>query len=868
MGERQAMSLTSSPRIQGDIVGVAPARGAHVHAVDLAGFGARHGVDLATLPRSLRIMLEAALRACADGRLTEDVVVGMLPGGSDVLAFPISRVILQDAAGLPLLVDLAALRDAVHACGLDAEAVRPQVPVALVIDHSVEADLYGSPDALDGNTAAEFVRNAERYSFVKWAQQAFPGLTVVPPGNGIVHQVHLEQIAEIVSVRDGWILCDSVIGTDSHTTMVNGLGMLGWGVGGIEAEAALLGDPQDLARPEFVEVELFGQVPTGSLAADVALLLTERLRAEAVVGAFLEFSGAGLDGLSVADRCTIANMAPEYGASLALFPTDEPVLGYLLETGRSAETVALIRDHLQRQGLFGREATARARYDRTIRIDLGGADPCVAGPSRPDQRMLLPAIPASLAPRTKPLDGQIALAAITSCTNTANPAAVITAALLARNAVARGLQVQPDIKTVFAPGSRRVTHYLEKLDLLRPLEELGFAVAAYGCAVCVGNTGRLAPPMEDRIARGEGQAVAVLSGNRNFEGRVHPSLRAAYLMSPPLVVAYALAGHVRLDLSSDVIGRGKDGEDVFLRDIWPNPEDVGDALARLAGAPGVLVRPEAWDLLPVSRGPRFAWSETSSYFVKPPFFARPLESAVRPIHGARPLLVLGDAITTDHISPVGPIAPGSPAARYLTQAGVRPAEWNSYAARRGNHHIMARGTFANIRLRNLLVDAEGPETRHLPSGDIASVFETADRYAREDTPLVILAGARYGSGSARDWAAKGTALLGVRAVVAASFERIHRSNLVRLGVLPVELDPVDGHETFLQAGFAAADLRVDILFDPDHVSVRAPCEVVVTSPQAQLRMKARLRIDTPTELALLRSGDLFRHAFSAIAGRH
>ncbi|MDT3684933.1 MAG: aconitate hydratase AcnA [Pseudorhodoplanes sp.] len=833
--------------------------------VSVPEFSIKHGIRPETLPRSIRIILEAALRASATGLAAKELPLGILRGraGDSTIAFPVGRVLLQDAAGLPLLADLAAFRDAVVRAGLPADTVRPRVPVAMVVDHSVQSHHYGSSAAFEKNLAAEFEQNAERYVFVKWAQQAFPGLTVVPPGNGIVHQVHLESLAEIVSVRDGWVFCDTVIGTDSHTPMVNGLGVLGWGVGGIEAEAALLGDLQDLSRPEVIGVELHGSPGPGTLAADIALTLTQRLRAENVVGAFLEFFGDGLDHLSVADRCTIANMAPEYGATLALFPTDEDVLQWLADRGRPRSAIELIRTYLSSQGLFGRGQPELIEYDRRICIDLSDVVPCVAGPTRPDERVSLSEL-ATTVPKTGGVfDARVLLAAITSCTNTANPESMITAGLLALNARKLGLTVDRQIKTVLAPGSRAVSGYLADVGLLEPLAELGFVVAAYGCAVCVGNSGGLAPGLEERLARDGGQAIAVLSGNRNFEARIHPAIRSAYLMNPALVVAFALAGRVDIDLLKDPLARTAQGADIYLADLWPSSEQV-KALARKAGGrQAELVSPAAWKNLPACRGAQFPWSSSSTYFVPPPFFEAPADSALVDVVAARPLLVLGDAVTTDHISPVGKIGSKSVAADYLRELGVHEKDFNTYAARRANHHVMVRGTFANERLKNLLLDGkEGSFTLHQPSGQIDRIFTVAERYRGESVPLVIVAGERYGTGSARDWAAKGTALLGVRAVIAASFERIHRSNLVRLGVLPVQLSASADARRLGEQLRGCTDAQIDIKFRGEPVRPHPRCGVYLRVAGKVENYDAVVRIDTAAELDLLKAGDLFRFSIA------
>lgn len=829
--------------------------------VSVPEFAIRHGVRPETLPRSIRIILEAALRAHAIGLTGEELPLNILRGraGDNTLAFPVGRVLLQDAAGLPLLADLAALRDAVVRVGLPADIVRPCVPVAMVVDHSVLSHHYGTPTALTKNMDVEFEQNAERYAFVKWAQQAFSGLTVVPPGNGIVHQVHLERLAEVVTVRDGWVFCDTVIGTDSHTPMVNGLGVLGWGVGGIEAEAALLGDLQDLSRPEVIGVELVGSAGIGTLAADIALTLTQRLRSENVVGAFLEFFGEGLDHLSVADRCTISNMAPEYGATLALFPTDDDVLEWLADRGQARSAIEAIRSHLSRQGLFGRGQPEQIAYDRRIRIDLSDVVPCVAGPTRPDQRIPLTALATTVPKAGGAFDGKVVLAAVTSCTNTANPASMITAGLLARNARKFGLEVDEHIKTVFAPGSRVVSSYLSDLGLLKPLAELGFTVAAYGCAVCVGNTGGLASGIEALLSAESGQAVAVLSGNRNFEARIHPAVRAAYLMNPALVIAFALAGRIDVDFLSEPLARDPQGTPILLADLWPSVEEVQALVKNASGKQAELVRPPQWEDLPARGGAQFPWNPSSTYFVPPPFFDVPAKSALVDVAGARPLLALGDAVTTDHISPVGRIGRQSAAAQYLRSLGIPDRDFNTYAARRANHDVMVRGTFENERLKNLLLDgSEGAYTRHMPTGQIDRIFTVAEQYRAEGVPLVIVAGAQYGSGSARDWAAKGTALLGVRAVIGASFERIHRSNLVRLGVLPIQLlDTADAHQLGARLR-GATDAFIDVKFSGEPAGPRPACTVFLRIAERVEAYEATARIDTKAELALLGAGDLFR----------
>jgi len=830
--------------------------------VSVPAFLAKLAIDPETFPRSIRIIIESALRTWATDPAQRSLPFDIVKSatGRDTLAFPIGRVLLQDAAGIPLLVDLAAMRDAVVEAGKAPDRIRPRIPVAMVIDHSIQSHHYGTPDAYHQNLEEEFASNSERYAFVKWAQQAFPGLTVVPPGNGIVHQVHMESLAEIVSARDGWIFCDTVIGTDSHTTMINGLGVLGWGVGGIEAEAALLGEFVDMARPEVVGVEITGRPAEKVLAADIALTLTKFLRSENVVGCFLEFFGDGLDHLSVEDRCTIANMAPEYGATLALFPTDDDVMQWLGQHGRAEMQVAAIRAHLERQGLFGRQAE-RIFFDRKIVFNLSDVVPCVAGPTQPDQTVPLVGLKGAVPARNTKLDGRVVLAAITSCTNTANPASVITAGLLARSACAAGLSVDKSIKTVFAPGSRAVFNYLSELDLLKPLEQLGFAISAYGCAVCVGNSGRLAAGVEEEIHATHSQAVAVLSGNRNFEARIHPAIRSAYLMNPVLVVAFALAGRISIDFLNEPIGQTREGEAVFLADLWPPASDIDRAVRAVKSRPTEVIHPKQWSELPVEGGQTFAWNATSTYFVRPPFFEPSLSRNGLDIRGARPLLVLGDGVTTDHISPVGRIDPGSAAAHYLNDFGVMNHDLNTYAARRGNHHVMVRGTFSNARLRNLLVSTtEGAWTRHLPSGRIDRIHEVAECYKVEGRPTIVVAGARYGSGSARDWAAKGTALLGVRAVVAKSFERIHRSNLVRLGVLPIQIPQMHDEAEILRLLCESSDVEIDI--EMGRSVVRPECSMVVKSADGVARIQCVALIDTPAERRILEFGDLFKSSMA------
>ncbi len=826
------------------------------------------GKDPSSLPFSAVIILESMLVGAELGLVPPDCAVNFLmnTNGSPDILFPVSRVLLQDASGLPLLVDLAALREAAVSQGKAASDVKPSVPVDLVIDHSVQTQNYGQASSLAANLKAEFAENDERYRFVKWAQQSFGNLSVVQPGNGIVHQIHMEHIATVVSERQGWRICDTVVGTDSHTTMINGLGVVGWGVGGIEAEQLLLDEPLDLVRPEFVKVELTGCPRPGVMAADIALTLTAFLRKAGIVGSYLEFVGDGLDNISVPDRCTLANMAPEYGATLAFFPCDRAVIDYLKDTGRSEGHLKVIADHLQDQKIFGWSSRPEAVYDRTFHFDLGSIRLRVAGPSRPDQLVDVPDL-AGLRSRDGAVwDHRIALAAITSCTNTANPASMVAAGLVARKARALGLAVHPSIKTVLAPGSRRIAGYLEASGLLQDLAALGFHIAAFGCAVCVGNTGELAPGVEEKIVAEGGAAVAVLSGNRNFEGRIHPALPSAYLMSPALVVAFALAGRIDIDITSDVIAQ-IDGRDVVFSDLWPTAAEISDILAQSKPTSSTIVETQAWSDLPAQTGDCFEWDPASTYFIKPPFFDDAGDNRLPPIKNARPLLVLGDAITTDHISPVGPIAKTSDAARFLIDAGVPPERFNTYAARRGNHDIMARGTFANTRIRNFLTpDIEGPVTRHLPGGEVMSIFEAARRYADENVPTIIFAGERYGSGSARDWAAKGTALLGVRAVIARSFERIHRSNLVMMGVLPIQLQNAADYDKDLMTLLSgSADITVTIDRLETEALFRPQCVIRIACDGATRELAAILRADTPRETELLRQGGFFAKVVRKLA---
>jgi len=780
------------------------------------------------LPVVLKILIEGAARRAGNGFVRAEDVSAYLawkPGASAVatgdereLPFSPARVVLQDFTGVPAVVDLAALRDAARELGIDPERINPQVPADLVIDHSVQIDRWATPEALEQNVAREYERNAERYQLLRWAQGAFDRFRVVPPGAGIVHQVNLESLATVVRVEeiDGAPLAfpDTCVGTDSHTTMISGLGVLGFGVGGIEAEAVLLGEPLFSPLPKIVGLKLTGKLPSGTTATDLVLTVTERLRAHGVVGAYVEAFGDGLATVSLADRATIANMSPEFGATTTLFPIDQITLDYLRITGRDGAQIELVEAYAKAQGLW-RSGGRDPQYDEVVEISLNEIVPSLAGPKRPQDRVALPdlgtgfertyadragskAHSATVGGATM-RDGAVAIAAITSCTNTSNPSVMIASGLLARNAVARGMSVPAWVKTSLAPGSRVVTAYLERAGLLEPLAALGFNVAGYGCTTCIGNSGPLESEIAATVEREDLLVAAVLSGNRNFEGRIHPAVRAAYLASPPLVVALALAGNVVTNLDTDPIGNDRTGTPVYLRDLWPSDEEIATAVAKAADASlyrssyaNLFAGDARWQGLSVPTGRTYAWDPTSTYIARPAFTEKiPATAApIADIHDARALLLLGDSVTTDHISPAGSIRADSPAGRWMIERGITVGDFNSYGARRGHDQVMMRGTFANIRLRNGLADGkEGPITNHLPSGELLAVADAAARYAETATPLVIIAGKEYGSGSSRDWAAKGTQMLGVRAVIAESYERIHRSNLIGMGILPLQFLP-------------------------------------------------------------------------------
>lgn len=864
-------------------------------ALERAGIG-----KISRLPVSLRIVLESVLRNC-DGKAITDKHVRELanwdPCGKrqSEIPFKVARVILQDFTGVPLLADLAAMRDAaVEDKGRPAAIIEPLVPVDLVVDHSVQVDHYGSPEALRLNLQREFERNGERYRFLKWGTEAFSTFKVVPPGVGIVHQVNLEHLATGVTCKDGVCYPDTLVGTDSHTTMINGIGVVGWGVGGIEAEAAMLGQPVHILTPDVIGVHLTGSLREGRTATDLVLRVTELLRSEDVVGKFVEFFGEGAAALAVPDRATISNMAPEYGATMGYFPADEKTLEYYAMTGRDPAHIELLRAYLKRQGLFGIPRPGQCDYTRVVELDLSEVGQSVAGPKRPQDRIALPELGGKFrellgkavdkggfgrsgeqsAERHKVGgngldvgDGDVLIAAITSCTNTSNPSVLVAAGLLARNAVAHGMKVHPRVKTSLAPGSRVVTDYLAAAGLLKNLEALGFNVVGYGCTTCIGNSGPLDPQIDRTVADNGVVAASVLSGNRNFEARIHPNIKANFLMSPPLVVAFALAGTVCIDLDSDPIGMGRDGE-IRLRDIWPGADQIEQAV-KFAHDPdryrrrygGTQEEPEMWRTIDSGGGVRYSWDEASTYIRKPPFFE--LEDAGGAVKGARPLALLGDSITTDHISPAGVIMEQSPAGAYLRNNKVRLFDFNSYGARRGNHEVMIRGTFANVRIRNLMVPgSEGGLTAHQPSGEVMTIYDAAMRYAQEGVPLVVIAGKEYGTGSSRDWAAKGTRLLGVRAVIAESYERIHRSNLVGMGVLPLQFQDgysvsslgLDGSETFAVDGVGSCPLP------------RQEAMLVVTAAGGGSReVPLLVRIDTSTEAEFFSAGGILPHVLGLLS---
>ncbi len=860
--------------------------------------------DVSRLPFSIRLLLESALRNCDGFKVTEtDVknVAGWNPetAGKTEIAFMPARVVLQDFTGVPTLVDLAAMRSAMARLGGDPKKVNPLIPVDLVIDHSVQVDNFNSPQALQQNVAIEFERNRERYEFLKWGQQSFDNFRVVPPSVGIVHQVNLEYLAQGVFLRpDGQggqvAVPDTLVGTDSHTTMINGLGVVGWGVGGIEAEAVMLGQPIYMLLPEVVGFELTGKLSPGATATDLVLTVTEMLRNYGVVNKFVEFFGPGMSTMSVADRATIANMAPEYGATMGFFPVDDATLNYLRMTGRSEQTIELVERYYREQGLFRTDSTPVPTFSAVLKLDMSSVTPSLAGPKRPQDRVPLSemkqsfqaSLQAPIAERGFAVEeaalsqtavvedngqqheighGAVVIAAITSCTNTSNPMVMLAAGLLAQNAAERGLTVPPYVKTSLAPGSRVVTDYLDKAGLSQYLDQIGFYTVGYGCTTCIGNSGPVPDNVAKAIQEGNIVAAAVLSGNRNFEGRINPLTRANYLASPPLVVAYALAGTTKIDLLNEPIGTDKDGHPVMLEDLWPTLDEVRKVVEKCVTDDmfrqrygNVFEGPEVWRDIPITGGELYDWNEASTYIQEPPFFLdlKPEVPPIEPIHKARVLAMLPDSVTTDHISPAGSIKPDSPAGEYLIAQGVRPIDFNSYGSRRGNDRVMTRGTFANVRLRNHLAPGtEGGVTRHLPDGGEMSIYEAAQKYQADGVPLIVLAGAEYGTGSSRDWAAKGTFLLGVKAVIATSFERIHRSNLVGMGVLPLQFLAGQDRESLGLTGEERFDLPT---LGPD-LRPRSELQVVATSADGRVReFTAVVRIDTEVELDYYRNGGILQ----------
>ena len=855
--------------------------------------------EVSRLPYSIKILLEAALRQCDGFEITrEDVerIARWSPetAGKEEIPFKPARVVMQDFTGVPAVVDLAVMRDAVADLGGDPEKVNPLIPVDLVIDHSVQVDYYGIREALAMNAAREFERNRERYEFLRWGQESFDNFRVVPPATGIVHQVNLEYLAQVVQEQDGAFYPDSLVGTDSHTTMINGLGVLGWGVGGIEAEAVMLGQPIYMLLPQVVGVKLTGALPTGTTATDLVLTVVQMLRAHGVVGKFVEFYGPGLSELSLADRATLANMAPEYGATMGIFPVDEETLAYLALTGRKKAVVERVRAYMEAQGMFSHAEVPDPVFSEHLALDMGTVEPSLAGPTRPQDRVALKDMPtafaASLVDRFEVEDsgkkvavelgeqgtvelnhGAVLIAAITSCTNTSNPSAMVGAGLLARNAAERGLTVPAYVKTSLAPGSRVVSRYLDAAGLTESLEALGFHTVGYGCTTCIGNSGPLPEEIASAVADNDLVVCSVLSGNRNFEGRVHAVTKANFLASPPLVVAYALAGRATIDFEREPLGQDQEGREVFLRDIWPSQDQIRDAVARSLTPKmfeeeygNAFSQNETWNAIPVPKGTRYAWAEESTYIRKPNFFDGLTKEVqpIQPIQGARVLAKLGDSVTTDHISPAGAIALGSPGGEYLTDRGVERKDWNSYGSRRGNHEVMMRGTFANIRIRNELVSGvEGGLTRHLPSGEQTTIYEAAMRYIEEGVPSIVIAGKEYGSGSSRDWAAKGPFLQGVKAAIAESYERIHRSNLIGMGILPLQFSPGEDRHSLGLTGEEIYDVEgLDDDLQPGQV-----LEVVAKSTAGEQRFAVICRIDTPVEINYYRNGGILHAVLRRMA---
>ena len=858
--------------------------------------------DISRLPYSLKVLLENLLRFEDDKTVTRDDIEALINWDpkaepNQEIAYRPARVLMQDFTGVPAVVDLAAMRDAMKALGGDPEKINPLQPAELVIDHSVQIDSFGNSGAIDLNAKIEYQRNQERYSFLKWGQKAFSNFKVVPPDTGIVHQVNLEYLGRVVfgQENNGVLQAypDTLVGTDSHTTMINGLGVLGWGVGGIEAEAAMLGQPVSMLIPQVVGFKLHGELPEGATATDLVLLVVEMLRKHGVVGKFVEFFGEGLDHLSLADRATLANMAPEYGATCGIFPIDQETLNYLRLSGRDEDQIALVEAYAKEQGMFRTPAQPDAEYTSIVELDMSTVVPSLAGPKRPQDRIplsasktmfndALSALQAERNLSSKPAkgtingqdfeldDGAVVIASITSCTNTSNPSVMLGAGLVARKAAARGLQVKPWVKTSLAPGSQVVTEYLKQAGLMTDLETLGFHVIGYGCATCIGNSGPLPEPVSAAITEGNLSVCSVLSGNRNFEGRIHAEVRMNYLASPPLVVAYAIAGSMNIDVYNEALGQDSEGHDVFLKDIWPTQKEVSDAVAQNVNREeftgvyrDIFKGAERWVDLDSPEGQLFGWSNDSTYIRNPPYFEGMSKEPgeIAEIQGARVLALLGDSVTTDHISPAGAIKADSPAGEYLLAQGVQPGDFNSLGSRRGNHEVMMRGTFANIRLRNLMAPGtEGGVTVHQPSGEQMSIYDAAMRYRDEAVPLVVLAGKEYGSGSSRDWAAKGPRLLGVKAVIAESYERIHRTNLVCMGILPLQY--MDG-DTAASLGLNGTETySIDGLGDGSakQVTVRALAE-----DGSETKFQARVRIDTPQEIEYYRHGGILHYVLRQLA---
>ncbi len=862
--------------------------------------------DIHSLPYSLKILLENLLRHENGVDVTAEQIRTIAqwdennPPDTEI-GFSPARVLMQDFTGVPAVVDLASMRDALAAMGYDPKAVNPVIRTDMVIDHSVMVDHFGSSNAVSLNAILEYQRNTERYTFLRWGQNSFAQFSVVPPSTGIVHQVNLEYLATVVADKsiDGSLQAfpDTVVGTDSHTTMINGIGVLGWGVGGIEAEAAMLGESIAMLLPRVVGCRLHGSLPEGATATDLVLTVVQMLREHGVVGKFVEFFGDGLDHLSVSDQATISNMAPEYGATCGIFPIDSSTLDYLRLTGRSARSVALVEAYARHQGMYRQPGDKgdHVRFNEVVELDLADVEPSLAGPKRPQDRLLLKNAKNQVAKHITELrgidagarsvavelnskqlrlsDGDIVVAAITSCTNTSNPAVIVAAGLLAQKAAERGLKSQPWVKTSLAPGSQVVTEYLRCAGLLTHLEQLGFAVVGYGCTTCIGNSGPLPEPVAAGIKEGELIVSSVLSGNRNFEGRVHAAVKMNFLASPPLVVAYALAGSMRIDLYRDPIGTGNDGKEVYLRDIWPSAAEINRVIDEFVTSDvfqskyvDVFKGDEQWARIPVEHSSQYGWNPSSTYIRKAPYFddmAKPSQNRpIGEIEGARALALLGDSITTDHISPAGAIMPDSPAGRYLIERDVRVSDFNSYGSRRGNHEVMMRGTFANVRLRNELVPGtEGGWTRHLPSGETMSIFDAAERYRSERVPLIVIAGKEYGSGSSRDWAAKGPLLLGVQAVIVESYERIHRSNLVGMGILPLQFRHGESRRTCGLTGEEVFHIR-GLKKDVDCVDI-----IALRIDGSQQVFQALVRIDTPREWEYFESRGILRYVLNNLAYR-